>query len=170
MRSGRSLKFYLRLIRHSGTPESVGRGIAVGLFSAFVLPGGHMLMAFLLAVLVRGARGASVLITWVTNPLTMPLIWPAQCYLGNYLLGMPLSQSRIKLLLQDVIHEPSWRTIGTLSSDLLFSFFAGGLVFGSIAAVIGYFCSIALVRRYRIRRAGRKAFRINRFKPKENIE
>ena len=152
-RSGKSLKFYLRLMRHPGSPESVGRGVAAGFFSAFIVPAGHMLLAFPLAVLVRGARGAAVLSTWIINPLSMPVVYPVQCYLGSFIIGEPLSYSLIKELVLDFHRNPSMQTAGALGGELIFSFFAGGLLLGSLMAVVGYFCTIEMVLRFRARRS-----------------
>ena len=162
--SGKSLKRFLRLMRHPGTPESVGRGVAAGLFTALFLPGGHMVAAFLLAMLIRGARGAAVLATWIVNPLTIPFIWPVQCYLGSFLIGRPLSHELIEKLLWDAVHTPSMETVGELSGELIASFFAGGLLLGTVTAIIVYFCTTIMVRRHRARLTGRKAVRMNRWK------
>lgn len=167
-RSGKILKFFLKLMRHPGTPESVGRGVAVGLFSAFFLPGLHIPAALLLAMLVRGARGTAMLITLIINPVTIPFIWPVQCYLGNFLLGQPLSQARIEHLLRGILDDPSLHTAGELSGGLAGPFFAGGALLGTLTAIIGYFTATALTRRHRARLATRKAFRINRFKVKRS--
>ena len=158
-RSGKPLRFYLKLIRHPGTPGSVGRGVATGLFTAFLIPGGHMLVAFLLAIPVRGARGAAVLATWIANPLTIPFIWPVQCWLGSFLTGRPLSYSLIKQLVSDAVHHPSIQTVRTLSGELIISFFAGGLLLGTATAAAGYFCTVRLVTRHRARRTERKNLR-----------
>lgn len=164
MASGKSLKIFLRLMRHPGTPESIGRGVAAGFFTAFLLPGGHMVAAFLLAILIRGARGTAVLATWITNPFTIPLIWPAQCYLGSFLIGRPLSHKLIEHLLWNAVHTPSMQTLGELSSELIESFFAGGALLGILIAIIGYFAAVAMVRHHRARLAGRKEIRMNRWK------
>jgi uncharacterized protein (DUF2062 family) len=151
-RSEKSLKLYLQLMRHPGSPKSVGRGIAAGFFSAFVIPAGHMLLAFPLAMLVRGARGAAVLATWIVNPLTIPVVYPVQCYLGSFMIGQPLSYALIKALVLDFHHNPSMKTAGALGGELIFSFFAGGLLLGGLMAILGYFCTAEMVRRYRDRR------------------
>jgi uncharacterized protein (DUF2062 family) len=166
-RPGKSLKFYLRLMRHPGTPESVGRGVAAGLFTAFIIPTGHMVAAFFLSVLVRGARGAAVLSTWITNPFTMPILYPFQCWLGSFIIGRPLSYALIKRLVSDAIYDPSMKTAGALGGELILSFFAGGVLLGTGAAAAGYFCTTAMVRRHRIRLAERKKVRKNRWKNKE---
>jgi hypothetical protein len=147
-------------MRHPGTPESVGRGVAAGLFSAFIIPVGHMLLAFPLAMLVRGARATAVLSTWIINPFTVPVLYPAQCYLGSYLIGDPLSYGLIKRLVLDAMTDPSLKTAGALSGELIASFLAGGLLLGTVLAIAGYFCTIVMVRRYRARRVRRKESKI----------
>jgi hypothetical protein len=166
-RPGKTLKFYLRMMRHPGTPESVGRGVAAGLFSAFIVPAGHMLLAFPLAMLVRGARGAAVLSTWIINPLTVSVIYPVQCYLGSFIIGDPLSYTLIKRLVIDALTHPCLKTAGELGGELILSFFAGGVLLGALTAVPGYFVTTIMVRRHRKRLAGRKAGRINRRKIEE---
>lgn len=152
-RPKKSAEFFLQLIRHPGTPESVGRGVAVGLFSAFIIPAGHMMLAFLLAMLVRGARGSAVLATWIINPLTLSVVYPVQCYLGSFMIGNPLSYDLIKQLVMDFFANLSWETAWALGGELMASFFAGGLLLGTVVAVIGYFFTTEMARRYRARRS-----------------
>jgi len=151
-------------MRHPGTPESVGRGVAAGLFSSFITPIGQMPLALLLALPLRGTKGAAVLSTWVTNPLNMPVIYSVQCYLGSFIVGNPLSYEEIKLLVLNALHNPSMKTAWVLGGELIACFLAGGILLGFLSAVAGYFITTEMVRRFRARRTGRKAFRMNRWK------
>ena len=163
-RSGKSLRLYFKLMRNPGTPESVGRGVAVGLFSAFITPLGQMPLALLLALPLRGAKGAAVLSTWVTNPLNMPVVYPVQCYLGSFIIGDPLSYELVKQLVLNALHNPSMETWWSLGGELVASFLAGGMLFGLLSAVPGYFLTIEMVRRYRARKIKRKEARMSRRK------
>lgn len=150
-------KAYLRIIRHPGSPRRTGRGIAIGLFVAFLIPFTfHMLLALLLAFLLRGAKFAAACATWIINPLTIPLIYPLQCYVGGFLVGRPVSYQVVSHLVADVAREPSWNTFSAIGKGLLVPFFAGGLLFGGMAAIAGYHVSIFLVTRFRKRKAARK--------------
>lgn len=113
-------------------------------------------MAFLLAILVRGARGAAILSTWIVNPLTMPVIYAIQCYIGSFIIGKPLSYVLIKQLVLDVLRNPSLKTAGALSGEFIVSFFVGGLILGILALFPVYFFTTSMVRRHRIRRADKK--------------
>jgi uncharacterized protein (DUF2062 family) len=161
--TGQTRRLYLKLIRHPGTPESIGRGIAAGLFSAFMLPAGHMFLAFLLAMLVRGARGAAMLATWITNPLTIPFIYPVQCYLGSLLLGNPLSYGLIKQRVLRALENPSAAQFRELGGELIAAFFTGGALLGITAALPGFFAATAMTRRHRARREQRRATAAERF-------
>lgn len=154
-------------MRHPGTPESIGRGVAAGFFSAFIIPAFHMPLAFLLAMLVRGAKGAALLATWIVNPLTISVVYPVQCYLGSFIIGDLLSYPEIKQLVLDALAHPSWSAMWELGGELIFSFFAGGLILGTAVALIGYFLTTVMVRRYRARRNERKTARMSRSKKEE---
>jgi len=139
--------------------------VATGLFVAFVIPYGQMLAAFFLAAILRGARGLAALVTWVTNPITMPIFYTAQCYLGSIILGRPLSFPQIQTIISGVVENPSLRLIGKLSADLIASFLIGGIVFGLLSAGTGYVCITTMVRYYRKqmerRKAGKRGLPIN---------
>lgn len=166
-RPGKWLKFFLRLTRHPGSPERVGRGVAAGLFAAFIIPVGHMLLAFPLAMLVRGTRSAAVLSTWIINPLTLSVAYPVQCYLGSFIAGDLLSYSEIKQLIMAFLTHPGWSTFSDLSSELIVSFFAGGLLLGTAAAGIGYFATTKMVHSYRARKIRRKESKMHCRKTEE---
>lgn len=71
---------YLRPIAHRFlnpelwrfTRRSVPRGIALGLFAAFIIPVGQIFLAAFLALPARANVPLSALSTFVTNPLTLP--------------------------------------------------------------------------------------------------
>ena len=54
------------------TRRSVPRGIALGLFSAFVIPVGQIFVAAFLALPARANVPLSALATFITNPFTLP--------------------------------------------------------------------------------------------------
>ncbi len=148
---------YMRLMRHPGSPQRTGRGIAIGLMVAFVVPFTfHMVLALALAILLRGARFAAMLATWVVNPLTIPVLYPIQCYVGGYLTGRPLSYTSVAKWFSDVFTDPSWSSFEAFGKGLLIPFFAGGLFFGIVASVAGYYATTAMIVRFRERRAARK--------------
>ncbi len=71
---------YLRPIAHRFlspelwrfTRRSVPRGVALGLFAAFIIPVGQIFLAAFLALPARANVPLSALVTFVTNPFTFP--------------------------------------------------------------------------------------------------
>jgi uncharacterized protein (DUF2062 family) len=148
---------YFRLLNHKGSPESIGRGAAIGLMVGMVIPFSfQMIIAFPLALLFKAAKFPALLFTWISNPLSIPVIYPIQCYVGSYLIGRPLSYESIKTTLAVLIETPSISNFFGFSGDLILSFFAGGALFGTIIALIGYFLTIQSIRKHRIKKAERK--------------
>ncbi|MFP4155157.1 MAG: DUF2062 domain-containing protein [Halothiobacillaceae bacterium] len=70
--------------------RSVSGGVAVGLFSAFVPIPFQMVLAAGLAILLRVNLPLSVVLVWITNPITIvPLLWVAN-RIGSIILGAPV--------------------------------------------------------------------------------
>lgn len=54
------------------TRRSVPRGVALGLFSAFIIPVGQIFLSAFLALPFRANVPVSALVTFITNPFTFP--------------------------------------------------------------------------------------------------
>lgn len=54
------------------TRRSVPRGVALGLFAAFIVPLGQIFLAAFLALPARANMPLAALVTFVTNPFTLP--------------------------------------------------------------------------------------------------
>jgi len=68
------------------TRRSVPRGVALGLFAAFIIPIGQIFLSAFLALPTRANVPLAALVTFVTNPFTLPF-WAAIAYkLGDLLL------------------------------------------------------------------------------------
>jgi uncharacterized protein (DUF2062 family) len=109
-----------------------------------------------MALLFKAAKLPAMLFTWVSNPITIPIIYPIQCFVGGYLIGHPLTYSAIRSASADIAETPTFAKLVSLGGELILSFLAGGLLFGTVSAVIGYFVVVALVQGHRERRESRK--------------
>lgn len=67
--------------------ESVARGVAFGLFWAFVFPVAQIVFAVFCAILMRGNIPASIFSTMITNPFNFPFWWWLAYQLGSKVLG-----------------------------------------------------------------------------------
>lgn len=68
------------------TRRSVPRGVALGLFAAFILPVGQIFLAAFLALPARANVPISVLVTFVTNPFTVPFWLVVANKVGSFML------------------------------------------------------------------------------------
>ena len=148
--AGAARTLYLKVVRQPGTPEYIARGVALGLLIGFLIPmGGQIIAVLLLAFICRASKVMAIAFTFVSNPLTVVVIYPAQCWIGSYLIFRPLGYARIAEQLRAVIENADIGAFLKLGMQLLASFFAGGLLFGVVAAVIGFYVSRSLVVAYR---------------------
>ncbi|MBN8485821.1 MAG: DUF2062 domain-containing protein [Sphingomonadales bacterium] len=67
--------------------RSVARGVALGLFAAFLLPVGQILFAAVIAAAARSNLLVAATMTWVSNPFTFGPIYFAAWKAGGVLLG-----------------------------------------------------------------------------------
>lgn len=109
--------------------HSVSVAFFVGIFVAFIPLPGQMPIAALLALLLRCNLPISVVLVWISNPVTMPAMFFATYQLGRWLLGTPPVSVSLELSLHWLVHEFSliWKPL--LAGSLL-----SGLVFG----ILGY--------------------------------
>ncbi|OGV53615.1 MAG: hypothetical protein A2017_02840 [Lentisphaerae bacterium GWF2_44_16] len=155
--SGKTLKFwYFKMVRQSGTPEKIARGVAVGLFVGFMIPFGfQLIVAIPLAILFKANKFFSVTGTFVTNHFTIPFIYPFQCYLGSCLLLSPLSLKLLTGQFKSLLRDPSFEALFELGHDVVIPFFAGGAFLAVIFAAAGYFAALGIVIQYRRKKSNR---------------
>lgn len=111
---------------------SISRGIAVGLFCAWLPLPMHMLFAAFLALIIRANLPASILFVWIANPFTMPIMYYTGYKFGAYLLGtelMHIKEINMKCIL-DFICD-GWRPL-----------FLGCGILGAISAVVSFLLSM----------------------------
>ncbi|MFW6169575.1 MAG: DUF2062 domain-containing protein [Planctomycetota bacterium] len=130
-----------------GSPPQVGLGMAVGVFVAFFPTlGFQMIMAALLATLLRANRTAAVASVWLSNPFTaLPM------YMTTYLVGrffLPAYEPiKVKVRLRAVLFddEGEWlnlamqfRELYSLGGEVLVPLLVGGFVVGLPVAIVAY--------------------------------
>lgn len=127
----------VRMRQLEGDPHCIARGMAVGIFVSIapIIPL-QTLVAIALAILVRGSKSAAVLGTWLSNPLTIPLVYFANYKLGCVILGYP------KTL--DSIAFDSFSHLMEMGLEVTWAMVVGGLVIGAVLGVAAYFITLRL--------------------------
>lgn len=133
----------VRMRQLEGNPHYLALGMAVGIFVSItpIIPF-QTLVAIALAFLVRGSKSAAVLGTWLSNPLTIPVVYYANYKLGCLLLGYQ------KAL--DSIAFDSFSQLMELGLEVTLAMIVGGVVIGAILGVVAYFVTFRgfiLIRR-----------------------
>lgn len=137
--------------------RSVSGAFAIGLFCAFIPVPFQMAIAAMISILARANLPVSVVLVWVTNPLTMGPIFFFAYKVGTWILGTPLHAETIEAVETSALQ---WFT-GEIKTNWK-PFLLGSLVCGSVSALVGYVTirvswRMHLVRRLRARRAGRNS-------------
>ena len=89
-------------------------GCALGVFFAMMPVPFQMVAAALIAFLLRVNIPAAVACTWVSNPLTTPLILFSQYYLGSFVLGGAASDQPKEDMLALLAQAPWPLLVGAL--------------------------------------------------------
>lgn len=134
IREHKSLRFLGKLLHDPNlwhlNRHSVARGMAVGLFAAFLPIPAQMLVAAALAVVVRGNMPIAVSLVWLTNPITMPAVFFCTYQAGAWMMDVPARQ---------LPNELTWEWISGELSTLWQPFLLGSVVVGLVLGVIAYF-------------------------------
>ena len=136
-----------RVLKDPLPPEDVAAGWALGMFVGCAVPFGlQLIVAVPLAMMMRVSKIGATLGTFVTNPVTIFFIYPAQTYVVNRLLfGGSLSFSRLMQV------EWTWTAVRRLGAEAMVSFFLGGFLLAVVLTPVTYFIVHNLVVRHRRR-------------------
>ncbi|MDD4817719.1 MAG: DUF2062 domain-containing protein [Victivallaceae bacterium] len=152
-----------KILREKASPEYIARGWALGMFCGCLLPfGGQLIVSIPMSFLIKGSKVGAVVGTLITNHFSIFIIYPAQCYVGNLLLGGDLSYGRITDEIHRVIElaenngaVAAFKALIALGWDFAAPFFIGGALLTLIMTPPTYFFVLHLVRGYRRKRAAR---------------
>jgi len=157
-----------RLRRLPDAPHRIARGILAGVFISFTpLFGLHFAGAAFLAWIMRGNILASLMATFVGNPITFPFIAGFSVELGNWMLGHPGVMSPLEIFSDfGQASVEFWNNMTSLFSDLpahwdrlhrfffrvYLPFLVGGTVLGIFSGIAGYYMSLPVILAYQNRR------------------
>ncbi|PIE66654.1 MAG: hypothetical protein CSA23_08080 [Deltaproteobacteria bacterium] len=122
----------VRMRQLEGNPHYIAMGMAVGIFISItpIIPL-QTIVAVALAFMVRGSKSAAALGTWLSNPITIPLVYYTNYKLGCFLLGYQTTL--------DTIAFDSFAQLMELGLEVTWAMIVGGVVIGSILGVLAYF-------------------------------
>lgn len=144
------------------TRRSVPRGVALGLFAGFIIPVGQIFLAAFLALPLRANVPTAALLTFLTNPFTLPFWLMAANEVGAFVLRVDSATTGIATA---ELESGRWAEFGwfqILEGVGVTAF--GFVVLSVVSAVLGYFLSglvwrIMVSRKWTRRPARRKVLR-----------
>ena len=111
--------------------KSVTRAFTVGLFMAYVPVPFQMALAAGASIIVRSNMPISVALVWISNPVTMPFLYPIAYLLGAYILGTLPSEISFSSIYHLITTDP-----GAILGPFLFGCLIHGVVLGIICNLL----------------------------------
>ena len=135
----------LRRVRLPSTPHRIALGVGLGmLIGSIPLIPSQMLLAGVVAWLLRASPTAAVIATLYSNPVTFGPLYAIFFAIGSFLLpNMHVA------LPDDLANLTSLLAMGW---DVYLVLCAGGVVFGAVAGVLAYVAAYRMVAAYQQRR------------------
>lgn len=141
--------FFFRLLRINEPPNVIARGLAIGLFIAFLpLIGFQMSIGILVAILLRQSVTPIIIMVWVTNPATFIPI-----YMFNYHVGKTITNFKDLPALR--LHWPiDWSLMIPMGWKFFSTLWIGSICVGAATAIVLYFVSIPIISLVKPQRTG----------------
>lgn len=162
----RFIKF--RILHIDDSPERIARGLALGVFIAFLpLMGIQMFLAWIAAILFKGNKLMAVLGAWVSNPATAIVIY-YPCYrLGRWLIGFVSTQPNLDPRQMEELFEKTlsfyrflteihsvefWKEVSSALMKIGLETFIGGVILGFLAARLTHWLTYNAILHHRQRK------------------
>jgi uncharacterized protein (DUF2062 family) len=165
-------RFLNWLLRLRGSPRAIAGGVGVGLVVAFTPTIGFQgLLALAIATLLNVNRPVAVVLTWLTNPLTIPPVYAFTYYLGSFFWPGPgmaeatraMREAAGELASLDLLAlRAQLDVLVGLGIDIFVPMWIGGFLVGGVATAIAYPLTLRAVVEFRGRRARRRTTRKSR--------
>ena len=128
---------YLKIVRANDTPPKVAAGVAVGVFlGVFPTFGLGLVLAYILAIIFRINKAATLAGSLIMNPLTTPFFWALSAVLGGALIG-----SDRDILLKELYSGQIFKVLG----PAFYAYMLGNILISVVFAVISYFVTLEII-------------------------
>ena len=134
------------------TRRSVPRGVALGLFAAFIIPIGQIFLAAFLALPSRANVPLAALVTFVTNPFTLPFWLVIANKVGNFTLRIDADGPA---LAASAVETGAWSVVADffqMAGATAFGFAVIAVVAPSVGYLVSGWVWRAVVSRKRAKR------------------
>ncbi len=139
------LYYRWRLMRLRERPEKLAKGLAVGAFAGcFPLFGIQIIIAILLALIVRGNKFAAMMGTWISNPFTyVPIFW-FNFEVGQLILHLSISDIEPN---QIEFNWDSWQSLADQGLEIIFTLLVGSFFVGMVISCLVYYVTLRTLKK-----------------------
>ncbi len=134
--------------------HGVARAFLIGIFFAFIPMPFQMVAAVLFAIWFNANLPLSVILVWISNPVTMPPIFYFNYKIGALVLDRPVLNFEFQL---------SWSWLSERLMDIGIPLYLGSLLVGTICACLAYL-TIQYLWRRKVRKDWRERIRTRRLR------
>lgn len=134
------------------TRRSVPRGVALGLFAAFIIPLGQIFLAAFLALPSRANVPLAALTTFITNPFTLPFWLVVANKVGNFTLNLDVAGPAIASAKGQTGAWAMWVDFFQMAGATAFGFVVLAVVAPSVGYLVAGWVWRVVVSRKRARR------------------
>ncbi|AFZ48113.1 Protein of unknown function DUF2062 [Cyanobacterium stanieri PCC 7202] len=142
----RYYKYFIWRIRHlQEQPKAIARGFAIGVFTgSFPFFGLQMIVALLLAIILKANKVTAMMGTWISNPFTYVPI-----FLFNYQIGTFILEKifHIKLNYLDEFDSESWQNLADSGLEITITLLIGSFFVGLILSIIAYYFILIITKK-----------------------
>ncbi|NLK40891.1 MAG: DUF2062 domain-containing protein [Planctomycetes bacterium] len=166
-----------RILHVNDSPERIAKGLAIGVFIAYLpVMGLQMMLAWITASLLKANRMVAVLGVWVSNAATAVFVYYPAYRLGRLILKMRPSKPELNpeqmdhlfdetlslyRLLTEFHTQAFWKDVTSTAMNIGLEMLVGGVILGFIAAGLAHSVSLRLISYYRQRKQAKKQRRLS---------
>lgn len=133
---------YLKILRIDDPPERIARGAAIGVaMGVFPTFGLGILLSIAAAFILRANKAASVLGSFIMNPVTSPFFWTASLVAGSLLTGKDYSTLYANMTEHGLLSGAGEATL---------VFMAGNIIITAVTTLASYYLVKNAIIRHRI--------------------
>ena len=162
------------IIRLRGSPHAIAGGFSLGLFIAFTPTiGVQIILAFFVATALNLNQPAAFLAVWITNPVTIPVIFSLNYWLGSFIWegpALPVVSHQLFKLASKLTTLDLWAitdqlsAVAALGMDVIVPLILGSIIAGTLSAALSYVILLRLLTFLFAHRARRKKLKDDRIR------
>ncbi|MBE9221925.1 DUF2062 domain-containing protein [Cyanobacterium stanieri LEGE 03274] len=137
--------FILRILRVKEKPKAIARGFAIGVFTgSFPFFGLQMIVALLLAIILRANKATAMMGTWISNPFTYVPI-----FLFNYQIGLFILENIFQISINnlDEFNSESWQNLADSGAEITVTLLTGSFFVGLTLSILAYYLILILIKK-----------------------